>query len=251
MQGESMKTAYFELFDSYPVSCKAFEPENGEINRVIIGVHGFAGDKESSALEAVAEEMVKYGTALVCFDFPSHGESAVEGDRLSVENCISNLLSVDRYVTEKYGCNEKIVFATSFGGYISVLASEKLGNCRFILRAPAVTMGRIFISVILGMTEEEFREKGSVICGFERKIEVPFAFYEDLKQNDAMKADISQQTLVIHGTQDDVVPFEDVRQFSSSRKNVRLEAIEGADHRFKKSGELERVVELAKEFILG
>ena len=53
---------------------KIYEPD-GEIKQVVIGVHGFAGDKESSVLIALAEMLEKMNIALVTYDLPFHGEN--------------------------------------------------------------------------------------------------------------------------------------------------------------------------------
>lgn len=41
------------MTDRYPIDCKSYLPD-GQSDGIIIGVHGFAGDKESSALKALA-----------------------------------------------------------------------------------------------------------------------------------------------------------------------------------------------------
>ena len=45
-----MKIEYFSLKNKYEIKYKLFLPEDA-VKNVIIGVHGFAGDKESSMLE--------------------------------------------------------------------------------------------------------------------------------------------------------------------------------------------------------
>lgn len=40
------------------ICCRSFLPEN-EIEQVLITLHGFAGDKESSTIYALAEELTK------------------------------------------------------------------------------------------------------------------------------------------------------------------------------------------------
>ena len=78
----------FDISDDYEIKCKLFLPESGVIKRVILGVHGFAGDKESSMLSRLAESAVLAENALICFDFPEHEESAQSVDSLTIANCI-------------------------------------------------------------------------------------------------------------------------------------------------------------------
>lgn len=231
----------FEIEREYPIKCKMFCPSHAGIKKVVLGVHGFAGDKESSMLFELAKSIEPSGGALVCFDLPAHGESPVDESKLTVENCISDVLSLAQWIGDAYPSAEKYIFATSFGGYISLLSSDKLKNYRMILRAPAVTMPRILLESSK-ITPEEFERKNVIVCGFERKIQLPYSFYESLTRYDPFAKEYSNDILVIHGSKDDVVPLADVESFVKNRENVKLFVIKDADHRFKKKGEIERIV---------
>ena len=52
------------------IPCRVYEPDFSDVDQVLIGIHGFGGNKDSSVLRAVAEEMYFYRTATVVFDFP-------------------------------------------------------------------------------------------------------------------------------------------------------------------------------------
>ena len=52
------------------------------MKEIIIACHGFAGDKESSAIEALADEMNRNNVGVICFDFPGHGKSEVDADNI-------------------------------------------------------------------------------------------------------------------------------------------------------------------------
>lgn len=55
----------------YEISVKMYEPK--EMEQIIIACHGFGGDKESSTIKLLANEMVKNKTGVICFDLPGHG----------------------------------------------------------------------------------------------------------------------------------------------------------------------------------
>ena len=67
-----MRIQTMEVRRDYPIPCKCFEPSDGGIDRVILGIHGFGGSKESGALTMLADAMRGEKTALVCFDLPAH-----------------------------------------------------------------------------------------------------------------------------------------------------------------------------------
>ena len=229
----------------YSIPCKLFTPA-GNINRIILGVHGFAGDKESSVLETLAEQLSSKESALICFDFPAHGKSSAPDSFLRVETCIQSLMKVAEYAKDHFPECEYGIFATSFGGYITLLCSDKLKNFRKILRAPAVTMANSFVNKIIPVSKEQFIRDGGAVCGFERKMFVSTMFYEDL-----IKYQIKipkEEILIIHGTEDDIIPYSAVEELTKAYPNIKLFAIEGADHRFKKDGELMQIIEKTIEW---
>ncbi len=226
--------------EKYFVPCKLFTP-GGNIKRIVLGVHGFGGDKESSVLTALAENLSEKNCALLCFDFPAHGKSNAPDDCFRVEHCIQSLMEVVKYIRRHFKKSEYGIFATSFGGYITLLCTEKLTDFKKVLRAPAVTMADTFKDKIISVSKEQFVKDGGAVCGFERKMFVSSMFYEDLLN---FKIQIPQEEiLIIHGTEDGIVPYFAVDKLANTYKNIKLFTIEGADHRFKKSGELIKIIE--------
>lgn len=240
----------FDIFHTYGIKCKLFLPGNGVIKRIILGVHGFAGDKESSMLSRLAESATSEETALISFDFPTHGESTQTEDSLTIANCVRDLLCVAEWVREQYPDAGRYIFATSFGGYISLLCADELQDFSFVLRAPAINMPQCLLNSVLKVTREEFERAKVLQCGYERKIDLPFAFYEGMLQHDPVNRDYQQQMLVIHGDCDDVVPYCDVALFCRNHPHVEFITIKGADHRFKKPGEIERIIDKTMRFIM-
>lgn len=245
-----MRTSYFSINRDYEIKCKMFLPDNQNMKGVIIGVHGFAGDKDSSMLEQLAQTVCLAETGLVCFDFPAHGESPVGEEMLTIENCKKDFLAVLTYVNSLYNNVDISIFATSFGGYITLLCADQLENYPLVLRAPAVTMPKVLLENVLEISAEEFQKAGTVTCGFERSISLPYSFYKDLMiQEDIMEKDISQRSLILHGDCDDIVPLSDVLAFAGIQEKIEVEIIHGADHRFKREGEIERLIQSTKKFL--
>lgn len=251
-----MKEVKFKLksTNGYNISAKSYLPQESP-KEIIIAVHGFAGDKESSAISLLAKEMTKEGFGVVCFDFPGHGESEVEADKLTIDNCINDIETIEEYIKEKYGKQMKIdLFATSFGAYITLLKIFKYNTKynKIVLRAPAIKMDKIFKETLLRETFEEFQKRGITKLGFDRTMNVPFDFYKELKQNQILELyNNSQKILIIQGTEDDVAPIKDTQELIDLDKtNFELFEIQGADHRMKKDGELKKAINKVKEYFL-
>lgn len=245
-----MKTQKFPIHRQYPIPCKLFTSDDSIVKHVIIGVHGFAGDKDSSMLRKLALSCIDSNTALLCFDFPCHGQSPVNEEQLTIANCIDNLMAVIDYVTRQYPNARKSIFATSFGGYITLLSAQNLSDFTLVLRAPAVTMPQILLNSILHVSAEEFEAAQVMQCGFERKMNLPYSFYSDLTaQANPCDLPLAVPTLVIHGDCDDIVPLTDVLQFTNAQNSASIQIIAGADHRFKRKGEMEHIIAYTKDFL--
>ena len=78
-------------------SARIYEPEN-QPKEVLIAVHGFAGDKDSSVIIAVAEDLANYGIATISFELPNHGADACE-DVLKLISCVKAYLK--SFLTQK------------------------------------------------------------------------------------------------------------------------------------------------------
>ena len=234
------------------IPCKIYEPYCGETAQAVIGVHGFGGDKDSSVLEAIGEEMGFYRTATVTIDFPGHGSSPMPARTMTVRNCRRSLLAVAAMAKEAFPGAEFCIFATSYGAYITLLAMEELkevlGPIKLVLRAPAVRMAETFLTMTQ-LSEEQFLRKGRVICGFDRKMEIPYSFYEELTQNNAM-ANYDMPLMILQGDRDDIVRPRDVEYFRLLNDQAKLVVFPGTDHRFKRDGELEMIVDLTRDWFL-
>lgn len=235
------------------VPCKIYEPGCGGITRVIIGVHGFAGDKDSSVLAAIGEEMGFYQTATVTFDFPGHGDSPMPARTLNLRNCYRSLMTAVELARQQYPeAKEFCIFATSFGAYVTLLAmdelTQQLGHIKLALRAPAVRMAETFLTMVR-LSEEQFLKKGRVICGYHRKMEVSYSFYEELTTHNAM-AGYDMPMMILQGDRDDIVLPHDVEFFRLLNDQAKLVMFPGTDHRFKGEGELDMIVDLARDWFL-
>lgn len=235
-----------EYFDIGNTPCKLYAPDSGAVALAVLAVHGFAGDKESSAIAALAEELCPQGAAVYCFDFPAHGNHP--SDDLTVAACRDALVDVARFVKAGHADSRMAVFATSFGGYMALRClddlSDALGPFSLALRAPAVKMAETFERRIVGDGLAALEAGGSSICGFDRKIIVRKGFLDDLRECNVCRS-LAKPMLVIHGTEDDVVTSADIGEFTRQNPLARLLRIEGADHRFKGEGEIQSVVKAA------
>lgn len=236
----------------YFIDIKTFIPKDCE--NIIIACHGFGGDKESSAITLLADKIKYDKIGVITFDFPGHGKSEVEADKLTLDNCISDLETVEEYARNEFPNAQIGVFATSFGAYITLLKINRNGHRynSIVLRAPAICMDEILKNAILKESIETYKEKRYATLGYDRQMEVPYEYYEELLDNKLFDIyNANEEMLAIQGTEDDMAPIEDTIKFINEKNTkANLIKIEGADHRMKKEGELDKVINLAREYII-
>ena len=154
---------------SIPYICNVRE----EHGMILLCLHGFAGDKESSVIAALMETLDEKGIGVVTFDWPAHGESDASDEALTVESCLDDFNTVMSWLSKKWNI-PVVCFATSFGGYLATLYRNQNPQVfkNLILRSPALKMNEVFQSLI---SEEEFAtllQGKEIILGFDRKMRI-------------------------------------------------------------------------------
>ena len=232
-----MKIEYINLKENnIEIPVKIFLSQN-TVKKIIIACHGFGGDKESSTITDLAEEIILKNIAVVSFDFPAHGESKLDGKELTIENCINNINTVYRY-SKKFNAPISL-FATSFGAYVNLINIARNNNefQEIVLRSPAIEMAKILKEVLLKESFLKYKENGYTILGFERKMKIPYSFYEELLNNNINKIydDIEIPKIhIIQGNKDEIAMIEDTMKFVENNKNqIELNIIDNGDHRMK------------------
>lgn len=243
---------YFEVNENgHNIRCKLYYSDLRAIRKIVVFGHGFGGHKDNGAAEKFAERMLsKYkGTAMVTFDWPCHGNDVKK--KLCLEDCVTYLDLVVRHLQQKYDAAELHAYSTSFGGYLTLKYIAQSGNPfrKIALRCPAVNMYDVLIRSIMTPDDLEKLKKGRDIpVGFDRKVPVSPQFLKQLQENDIRNydyLDYAEDLLILHGTQDEIVPFDVVQAFSEDQL-IEFVPIRGADHRFRN----EQCMELATKEIL-
>lgn len=247
-----MERSFILEANDLQIPCVVTEPDYGGIRRCVIGVHGFCGSKDSNVLVDMAEELSLFGSAVVRFDFPAHGDSPVTDWELSLERCTDTLQAVARWAGETYPDADMGIFATGFGAFVTLVSLEKLerilGRVKLVLQTPDLHMARSLLKMA-EMTAQELHKAGRVTIGktMKRPVEVPYSFYEDLRRN-MVCSSFHVPMLLLHGELDEVVPLDNVSNFRRANERARLVVIPGADHQFRGEGQWDMVVDLTRDW---
>lgn len=233
---------------------KIYYPEQA-INQIIIGIHGFGGDKESSVLIKMAESLKNTNIALLTYDLPCHGENE-NNKSLSLKDCLNSVKEVYEYVKSNYAGIPISFFATSFGGYLllNFLQENEINSNKIILRAPAIKMAKVIKDVILpehGFSVSDLNTN-PVNVGYEKECFIDARFVEELQEYDLNKNYNKNYFLnVLQGKKDTTVNPADNEEFFNAKciNNYKIYYFEEADHRFKGAGEIERIIEITKQIL--
>lgn len=237
---------YFDINEAgCSVRCKLYADDPRAVRHAVIYGHGFSGHKDTRAAEKFARyALSKFkGVGVLCFDLPCHGEDARKKLRLS--DCDAYIDLVCRHAREALGAQTLSLYATSFGAYLQLRHIALFGSPyrRLVLRSPAVNMIDALTTTIMGEAElEKLRRGKEVLVGFDRKIRIGADFLEELRQQDIRSwefYDYADDILILHGTKDEIISFDAVRDFADQNVIAFL-PVENADHRFQDPRLLER-----------
>lgn len=230
----------------------------------LLCLHGFAGDKYSTVIEAVAKDRCRAGFRCVTFDWPGHGDSTADSSMLTIENCLADLDAVVKHLRPAAAAVPSgstpaplFCFATSFGGYLAMLDYRRHPEHfdRILLRSPALRMGKVLRSFLEEDHMRRFQGGEALNFGFDRPLFLHYDFLTDLElpDHDAFRpldgigcGPASAPVAIIHGDADDVVPVTDSLRFAEDN-DLPIRIVKGADHRYKKPGELEQIIDFSAE----
>ncbi len=237
---------YFDINEQkLSIRCKVYCRDIHNIKRVVIFGHGFGGHKDNHACARFAEQTTsKYKTtAVMVFDWPCHGSDA--RNKLSLVDCDTYLTLVLDYVKKTWETDDIYYYGTSFGGYLVLKYLSEHGNPfkKIALRCPAVSIYDSIVNTIMSDDDKIAIEKGKdVQIGFDRLVKINKNYLEELQENDIRERDyidFADDILVIHGTEDEIIPYQDAVDFTDNNV-IELITVEGADHRFRNPKQIDQ-----------
>lgn len=187
---------------------------------LLVYLHGFASGPTSSKAQFFRSRFQELGIEL---RVPDLGQGDFEGLTISGQ--------LD--VLERVAAGQPIgLIGSSMGGYLAALyAASHLEVQRLVLLAPAFAFARRWPEVLGEDGIQKWRQSGFLQVyhyGDKRTRGVKFDLLEDAMRYQDYP-EVAQETLIFHGSRDDVVPPQYSARFASNRPNVRLEVLD-SDH---------------------
>ena len=242
---------YFSLSNGpLRIPCKIYEPDFGAPRRCVLGVHGFGAGKDTHVLTALSEEMSIFGAAMICFDFPAHGESPLQSDAMTLNNCVDTLLYTAQWAHNRYPDLDFCIFASGFGAYVTLVAIDQLtelvGKVKLVLQTPNLRMSETLLNMVR-MNEKELQAAGRATLKADRQFDVTYDFYTQMRNNTALTT-YDMPILLLHGEKDQYLPLDDMINFRRINEECKLVVIPDADHQFLTPGAWDMVVDLTRDW---
>ena len=245
---------YYEIHgQGHNVRCKCYYHDLSTAKRAVLFCTGFAGHKDNNAANKFADKLLsKYKDVIVVvFNWPAHGDDVKR--KLTLADCDTYLGMVIQDIKTHLGIQEIYANATSFGGYLVLKYISEHGNPfqKIVLRCPAIDMYDVLVHTIMAQDAYERIMKGKdTLVGFDRQILVTKDLLESLKANDIRERDyldFADDILILHGTKDEVVPFESSKDFAE-KNLIDFIPVENADHRFQHPQHMDLAIKYAMEY---
>lgn len=218
-QGERLDYTYHEA-----------GPESGDSQEtgplVIIG-HGVTGNKDRPFVVALAEGLAAAGVDTLRLSFSGNGESEGRFEDSTISKEVDDLGAMLDAVEDRSVC----FIGHSMGGAVGVIRASQDSRIRWLVSLAGMVHTRAFAA----------REFSDVTPGVGCMWEEPSCplsqtYMDNMNRIDSVAdlgSKISVPWLLVHGTEDDVVPpqdADDIRQRAGS--HVETIRLEGADHVF-------------------
>ncbi len=246
-----MQTRFLLSQGALQICCKLLAPEDGQIRRLVLSVHGLGGNMEDGIQRGIAEEMELFSSAVLRFDFPAHGESPMDSRFFTLPHCRESLRTAAAWLRAQYPQVEDLcIFATGFGAYITLLELENLrklpGTVKLVVQTPSVLMHETLLAM-KQMTEPTLAALERVTLRTTPPVEITYDFYCDLRDHIALAA-YPIPMLILHSQEDGYIRRESIRNFRRINEQSKLVIIPGTSHRFQEEGAWDMVLDLTRDW---
>lgn len=201
----------------------------------VIICHGFGGAKSDKKFVRLARALVKVKTACFRFDFTGCGDSEGDFTKVTIKRQIADLDQAITFLQQQKNINKnKIAFlGHSLGGAIAALyaARNNFPAKTLIFWAPAFNQKELFKLWDDGGQLAKWKKQGFIIRK-ENKIGRAYLEENENKDYSSIIAKIKAPILIIHGAKDETVPVKFSQKLAQNFKNVKLQILLQADHKF-------------------
>ncbi|XP_013625583.1 PREDICTED: uncharacterized protein LOC106331723 isoform X2 [Brassica oleracea var. oleracea] len=203
-----------EILNSHNEKLVGLLHETGS-TEVVVLCHGFRSNKNDTVMKSVAAAIEKEGISAFRFDFSGNGESEGSFYFGNYNHEADDLRSVIQHFSN-FNRVVPLILGHSKGGDVVLLYASKYHD----------------ISNVINLSGRYDLKKGTSVY---RVTEESILERLNTDMHEAcLKIDKDCRVLTVHGSEDEIIPVEDAREFAKIIPNHKLEIVEGADHCYTK-----------------
>ncbi|MDS0282778.1 alpha/beta hydrolase [Haloarcula onubensis] len=226
--------------DGLELDC-AHHPADGPGRGTVLLAHGITQDMDEGGMfTRLAERLAAAGFDVVRFSYRGHGDSdgrprgvTIAGERLDVEAAFDHARAAFD--------GPYFVVAKSFGAVSTCLSLERFGDtvAGLVLWNPVLDIERTFVEPQSAWGREHFSDERVAELGESGALAIADGFeigpvlYEELHRYDpgARLAARSVPALVVHGDDDDIVPYAPTKRVATD-SGADFHTVENTGHAF-------------------
>jgi pimeloyl-ACP methyl ester carboxylesterase len=208
----------------------------GNLKRIVVLGHGVTGNKDRPFVVALANGLAAAGIPALRFSFSGNGESEGKFIDSTLSKEVEDLGSVLDALSDYFVC----YVGHSMGGAVGVVRASRDKRIKLLVSLAGMVHTKTFAQIEFGdVTPDEGFMWDKPDCPLSS------AYMNDMTQIDSVADRASRITvpwLLLHGTEDDVVPVGESREiFGYANEPKNLLEIGGADHVFSDESTVEMV----------
>lgn len=198
--------------------------------------HGFACDiglDKDSAYQKICQELVSRGIAVFRFDFNGHGKSDGDFSNMNILNEINDAIAILDYVRAQKWAKEIYLLGHSQGGVIAGMMSGYYADVisKLVLLAPAVSLKS---DARKGVCMQATYDTNHIplTVNVDGSHEVGGHYFRIAKTLPIFEvtAQFENPTLLIVGSEDNVISAQEAKEYSRCMKNCEFIAMDNFDH---------------------
>lgn len=200
---------------------------NAESKKIVVIGHGVTGNKDRPFVIALAEGLAAAGINALRFSFAGNGDSEGKFVDCTITKEVSDLGSVLDALSDREIC----YVGHSMGGAVGVIRTSEDDRIKHLVSLAGMVDTKKFAETEFG---EEEPDKG--FMWEDENCPLSSAYMNDLRGLGTLVergADIRVPWLLVHGSEDDVVLFQDSTDIlAKAGDNAELLELQGANHVF-------------------
>jgi alpha/beta superfamily hydrolase len=207
-----------------------YEVDEGPSDGLVVLGHGVTGNKDRPFVVTLAEALGDAGITTLRFSFSGNGDSEGRFQDSTISKEVEDLGSVLDAVGDRSIC----FIGHSMGGAVGVLRAASDTRVRVLVSLAGMVHTQAFAAREFS---EETPDQG---CMWEEEsCPLSSTYMDDMATIGTVIEQSPQVTvpwLLVHGSEDDVVPMQDSHDIVSRAKQAQLVQLPGANHVFSDNG---------------